>query len=145
MIDWSRAVLDGASVRTKRDLRPGRTPVGRGTSTSKLHVLSDQVGIPLSVAVSATNDSYAPKLVVMAIPAIRSRCGPRCRNPSKLNADKAYDQVDLRTWVRDQRIAVRIAHKGVESSTKLGKRRWVIERCIASLFGYHRLSIRYDR
>lgn len=35
--------------------------------------------------------------------------------------------------------------KGIESSQKLGKHRWVIERSIAWLFGYHRLSIRYER
>jgi hypothetical protein len=35
--------------------------------------------------------------------------------------------------------------QGVESSKKLGRHRWVIERSIAWLFGYHRLSIRYDR
>ena len=39
----------------------------------------------------------------------------------------------------------RIARKGIESSDKLGKHRWVIERSIAWLFGYHRLTIRYER
>lgn len=81
----------------------------------------------------------------MAIPAIRSRRGPRRRKPAKLHADKAYDQPELRRWVRDRGIKVRIARKGVESSTKLGKHRWVIERCIAWLFGYRRLTIRYER
>lgn len=40
---------------------------------------------------------------------------------------------------------MRIARKGIESSQKLGKHRWVIERCIAWLFGYRRLTIRYER
>lgn len=40
---------------------------------------------------------------------------------------------------------MRIARKGIESSQKLGRHRWVIERSIAWLFGYHRLAIRYDR
>jgi hypothetical protein len=99
------------------------------------------------VAVSAanTNDSYALKPLVMAIPAITSRRGPRRRRPATPHADKAHDQADLRNWVRDHGIAVRIARKGIESSTKLGKHRWVIERSIAWLFGYHRLTIRYDR
>jgi hypothetical protein len=39
----------------------------------------------------------------------------------------------------------RIARKGIESSTTLGKHRWVIERTIAWLFGYRRLTIRYER
>ncbi len=110
-------------------------------------MLSDRAGLPLSVAVSAanTNDSYALKPLILAIPAIRSRRGPRRRKPSKLHADKAYDHADLRTWVRDRGIAVRIARKGIETSTKLGKHRWVIERSIAWLFGYRRLTIRYER
>ncbi|QWF76979.1 IS5 family transposase IS1647 [Amycolatopsis sp. CA-230715] len=125
----------------------GPNPVDRGKAGSKIHVLSDRAGLPLAVAVSAanTNDSYTLKPLVMAIPAIKSRRGPRRRKPSKLHADKAYDHTDLRDWVRDRGIVVRIARKGIESSKKLGKHRWVIERSIAWLFGYHRLAIRYDR
>ncbi|MFI5615208.1 IS5 family transposase [Amycolatopsis sp. NPDC051903] len=147
MIDWSGAVCDGASVRAKKGDMTGPNPVDRGKSGSKIHVLSDRAGLPLSVAVSAanTNDSYALKPLVMAIPAITSRRGPRRRKPGKLHADKAYDQADLRKWVRGRGIKVRIARKGIESRKKLGKHRWVIERSIAWLFGYHRLAIRYDR
>jgi hypothetical protein len=42
--------------------------------------------------------------------------------------------------VRDRGIVVRIARKGIENSKKLGKDRWLIERSIAWLFGYHRLA-----
>ena len=44
----------------------------RGKPGSKIHVLSDRAGVPMSVAVSAanTNDSFALKPLVMAIPAI---------------------------------------------------------------------------
>jgi len=110
-------------------------------------VLADRAGVPLSLAVSAanTNDSYALKPLIRAIPAIRSRRGPRRGKPGKLHADKAYDHADLRKRVRDRGITVRIARKGVETSKKLGKHRWVIERSIAWLFGYRRLAIRYER
>jgi hypothetical protein len=39
--------------------------IDRGKAGSKIHVLSDRAGIPLSVAVSAanTNDSYALKTI----------------------------------------------------------------------------------
>jgi IS5 family transposase len=99
------------------------------------------------VAVSAanTNDSFALKPLVKAIPVIRSRRGPRRRKPSKLHADKTYDHAELRAWLRRRGITVRIARKGIESSKKLGKHRWVIERSIAWLFSYHRLTIRYER
>lgn len=92
-----------------------------------------------------TNDSYALKPLIRAIPAIKSRRGPRRRKPAKLHADKAYDHAALRRWVRARGITVRIARKGIESSKKLGKHRWVIERSIAWLFGYRRLAIRYER
>jgi hypothetical protein len=39
----------------------------------------------------------------------------------------------------------RIARKGIESSEKLGQHRWVSQRSIAWLFGYRRLTIRYER
>lgn len=110
-------------------------------------MLSDRAGLPLALAVSAanTNDAAALKPLVRAIPAVKSRRGPRRRKPAKLHADKAYDHAELRDWVRDQGIAVRIARKGVESSDTLGRHRWVIERTMAWLFGYHRLAIRYER
>jgi transposase len=121
--------------------------VDRSKSGSKIHVLSDRAGIPLSVGVSAanTNDAHALRPLVKAIPAIRSRRGPRRRKPAKLHADKAYDTAELREWVRDRGIGVRIARKGIEPSDRLGRHRWVIERTISWMTGYHRLNIRYDR
>ena len=40
---------------------------------------------------------------------------------------------------------MRIARKSVESSDKLGQRRWVLERTMAWLSGYHQVAIRYER
>ncbi|MGN2637877.1 IS5 family transposase [Nocardia takedensis] len=148
LIDWSRAVVDGASVRAKKGgALTGPNPTDRGKPGSKLHVLTDRNGIPLAVAVSGANvhDSQALKPLVKAIPAVRSRRGPRRRRPGKLHADKAYDQPELRRWVRRRGIAVRIARKGIESGERLGRHRWVVERTISWLTGYHRLAIRYDR
>jgi hypothetical protein len=56
-----------------------------------------------------------------------------------------YDVAELRGWLCQRGIAPRIAREGIESSEKLGKHRWVIERSIAWLFGYRRLTIRYER
>lgn len=80
----------------------------------------------------------------MAIPAVKSRRGPRRRRPAKLHADKAYAQPALRRWVAAQGIGVRIGRKGIESAEKLGKHRRVIERTIAWLTGYRRLTLRYE-
>lgn len=119
----------------------------RGKPGSKIHVLSERAGLPLVVGVSAanTNDAAALKPLVKALPPVRSRRGPRRRKPGKLHADKAYDHAELRRWVRDRGISVRIARKGIESAQKLGKHRWVIERTMAWLSGYRRLTLRYER
>ncbi|WP_169332987.1 IS5 family transposase, partial [Nocardia veterana] len=148
LIDWSRVVVDAASgPGEKRGSLTGPNPTDRGKPGSKQHILSDRAGIPLAVAVSAANvhDSQALTALVKAIPAVRSRRGPRRRRPGKLHADKAYDQPALRDWVREHGIAVRIARKGIESTERLGRHRWVIERTVSWLTGYHRLNIRYDR
>ncbi|WP_447008404.1 IS5 family transposase [Saccharothrix isguenensis] len=147
-VDWSRAILDAASVRAKKGANlTGPNPVDRGKPGSKIHVVSDRAGIPLAVGVSAANlhDSQALKPMLMAIPRIRSRRGPRRFRPAKLRADKAYDIDHLRRWVRQRGIIPRIARKGIESSQRLGRHRWVIERTISWLTGYRRLTIRYER
>jgi IS5 family transposase len=98
-----------------------------------LHVLSDAAGLPLVVAVSAANvhDSQALKPLLVALPAIRSRRGPRRRRPAKMRADKAYHSAEHRTWLRRRGIVPRIARPGIESGERLGRHRWVIERTLA--------------
>jgi transposase len=125
----------------------GPNPVDRGKSGSKIHVLSDAGGLPMVTGVSAanTNDCEALKPLFMAIPAIRSRRGPRRRRPDKARADKGYDFPELRTWLRERGIIPRIARRGIESGERLGRHRWKIERTIAWLAGYRRLTIRYER
>jgi transposase len=99
----------------------------------------------MGVSAANTNDSYALKPLVKAIPAIRPRRGPRRRKPAMLHADKAYDHAELRARVHRRGIQVRIARKGVETSEKLGRHRWVIERTISWLTRYRRLTIHYER
>jgi transposase len=110
-------------------------------------VLSDATGLPLVTGVSAANthDSHALKPLFMAIPPIRSRRGPRRRRPDKARADKGYDIPALRDWLRGRGIVPRIARRGIESNERLGRHRWKIERTIAWLSGYRRLTIRYER
>lgn len=39
----------------------------------------------------------------------------------------------------------RTSRSGIESSERLGRHRWKIERSISWLFGYRRLTVRYER
>ncbi|MFE2219164.1 transposase [Streptomyces canus] len=82
--------------------RKGPNPFNRGKSVSKLHVSSEAQGIPLVVGTSGadTNDSLALKPLLIGIPAVRSRRGPRRKHPAKLRADKAYHSVDILLAVR---------------------------------------------
>jgi transposase len=81
-------------------------------------------------------DSVAP---------VRGRRGRPRHRPGKLHADKAYDQPRLRAEVSRRGIGVRIARKGVESSQKLGRYRWIVEACLAWLMNNRRLVRRYER
>lgn len=80
-----------------------------------------------------------------AVPPIaRPRGRPR-RRPKKLHADKAYDDPALRLASRLRGIVPRIARKGIDSSEKLGRYRWVVERTIAWVRRFRRLTVRYER
>ena len=58
---------------------------------------------------------------------------------------KAYDHRRCRQACRRRGIAPRIARRGVETSQKLGRHRWVIERTFAWINRYRRLVTRYKR
>ncbi|MBB1490805.1 transposase, partial [Paracoccus sp. MC1854] len=69
---------------------------------------------------------------------------PRKR-PDKLHADKAYDNHRCRSECRARAIMPRIARRTVDSSERLGCHRWVVERTLAWLNRFRRLTIRYER
>ena len=119
----------------------------RGKPGSKMHVLSDATGLPLLVGLSAANthDSLALKPMVEGHQTRHDPHRSRYFKPQRLHADKAYDVPHLRKWLWGKHIGVRIARKGVESSERLGRRRWVIERTMSWLTGYRRLNHRYER
>ncbi|MEU1342235.1 transposase [Streptomyces sp. NPDC005827] len=57
----------------------------------------------------------------------------------------AYDSAAHLAWLRPRGLIPRIARPGIESGERLGRHRWKIERSIAWLFGYRRLTVRYER
>jgi IS5 family transposase len=79
------------------------------------------------------------------IPPILMPSGRRRRRPGKVHADKAYDHRRCRAYLRRRGIRPRIARRMVESSQRLGRHRWTIERTGAWLGGWRRLRIRYER
>jgi transposase len=150
-LDWSRGVVDSVSVRAKRKGElTGPNPTDRGKAGSKYHVLCDRNGLPLHVLISGANthDSKMLAPLLDTNPGVRERAGrpgrPR-RRPVKLHADKGYDYPRCRAYLRGRGIKVRIARRGVDSSEKLGRHRWVAERTMSWLLGFRRLALRYDR
>lgn len=82
---------------------------------------------------------------VDAIEPIKGRRGRPRKRPTKLHADKAYDLKPLREESRKRSITPRIARRGIESSERLGRHCWVVERTLSWLNRYRRLRIRYER
>jgi transposase len=125
----------------------GANPVDRAKAGSKLHLAVDGGGLPLSLLVTGanTNDSLVFAALLDDLPAVRTPAGRRRCRPEKVHADKAYDHRRCRSYLTRRGIKVRIARRGIESSTRLGRHRWKAERSIAWLAGCRRLRIRYDR
>jgi transposase len=67
------------------------------------------------------------------------------RRPTKLHADKAYDSSALRRALRSRGITPRISRGKIDSSERLGRHRWVVERSRSWLLGFRRLGILYER
>jgi transposase len=107
----------------------------------------DKGGVPLAVRHTAANihDSRMFEKLVDAIEPIRRPRGRARKRPEKLHADKAYDAKECRQAMRRRGIKGRIARKGKESSARLGRHRWVVERTLAWLARYRRLKVRYER
>jgi IS5 family transposase len=107
----------------------------------------DRNGLPLSITLSAANvhDNQMLTATVDAVQPIRQPRGRPRKRPHKLHADKAYDSRALRLALRQRGIIPRIARRGIESSERLGRYRWVAERTLSWLNRFRRLKVRYER
>ncbi len=138
----------GKRTRPRGGQKTGANPTDKGKQGSKRHIVVDRGGVPLAVIHSAANvhDSKILEEAMDAIEPIRkpSRGRPRKR-PKKLHADKAYDFPRCREALRKRGITPRIARRGIDSSEKLGRYRWVVERTLSWVNRNRRLKVRYER
>ena len=110
-------------------------------------MLVDTNGIPLALALSPANvhDSRLFAPVLDAVPPVRQCAGRRRKRPAKLHADKGYDYDHCRRAARRRGITPRIARRSVDSSERLGRHRWIVERTLAWFARFRRLAVRYER
>lgn len=109
--------------------------------------MCDRKGVPLAILVSAANTPDAHLLFPLldSVAPVRSRRGRPRNRPAKLHADKAYDQRAVRSELRARGIMARIARKGIDSSDRLGRHRWIVESCLSWMTNNRRLARRYER
>jgi transposase len=107
----------------------------------------DRKGLPLAVTLSGANVPDGKKMqeAVDAVGPVRGGRGRPRQRPEKLHADKAYDDQKLRQGLRERGITPRLARRGVESSVRLGRYRWVVERTISWQQGFRRLRVRDEK
>jgi transposase len=110
-------------------------------------MLTERGGLPLANLLTPANrhDSVVFAALRDAVPPIRQPNGRRRKRPAKLHAAKAYDIPRCRQALRCRHIGIRIARKGIDSSERLGRHRWVVERTLAWLNRYRRLTVRDER
>ena len=147
-IDWSRACMDSASIPAKRGAQP-QAQIRRTEARQERNAtwLTDRNGLPLAFVLTGANvhDSVPLAQLLDAVAPLKGRRGRPRKRPDKLHADKAYDHRRCRRACCQRGIEPRIARRGVESSERLGRHRWVVERTLAWFGRMRRLSIRYER
>ncbi len=74
---------------------------------------------------------------------VRAKKGGSLTGPNPV--DRGTKGSEHLARLRERGLVARIARPGIESGERLGRHRWKIERSIAWLFGYRRLTVRYGR
>jgi transposase len=99
----------------------------------------------VDISAANLNDHLMLQDMVDGVRPVRQPLGRPRKRPSKLHGDKGYDYPECRDLLRRRNITARIARKGIESSTRLGQHRYVIERCLEWTTRFRRLVRRYER
>ena len=99
----------------------------------------------MDISAANRNDHLLLPDMVDGIAPVRQPVGRPRKRPVKLHGDKGYDYPACRQLLRARTIVARIARKGIESSTRLGRHRYVVERCLEWVTRFRRLVRRYER
>jgi len=140
---WSMALISALF----KGALTGPSPVDRGRTGSKHHLLVDPAGIPLAISLTGGNRNDVTQLLplVDGVGPVRGKIGrPRLRAES-LIADRGYDHDKYRRELWARGVKPIIARRATEHGSGLGKLRWVVERTFAWLHQFRRLRLRWER
>jgi transposase len=147
-IDWRRALIDASFAEAPEGGDDtGPNPTDRGKSGSKHHVLTDAQGVPLSATVTAANVNEVTQAlkVLLDMPPVGGKPGPKRERPERLQGDRGYDSGPLRQILRWLGIEPVLAARNTAHGSGLGVYRWFVERTISWLHSFGRLRRRLDR
>ena len=147
-IDWLLGVVDSTSAKAPLGgADTGPNPTDRRKLGSKLHVLTDDQGIPVAVELSAANTPDINRLVplVVNVPPVGGKPGPARRRFDYLLGDRGYDSEPHRQLLRWLGSIPIFGRRRTEHGSGLGVWRWVIERTNAWLHSFGRLRRRLDK
>jgi transposase len=147
-INWSRAVVDSASIRAVGGgEKTGPNPTDRRKPGSKHHVLTDADGIPLNLVLTEANRHDVTQLLklVDGVVPVAGKPGHPKHRPDSVYGDRAYDSEKRREELRHRHIQPYLARRNTEHGSGLGVFRWVAERTLSWLHGFRRLRIRFER
>ncbi|MEU9029028.1 IS5 family transposase [Streptomyces sp. NPDC048383] len=146
-LDFSRAAVDGSHIRAlKGGAKTGRSPVDRGRTGSKHHLITDATGIPPAATLTGGNRNDVTQLIplLQAVPPVWGKRGRPRRRPDVVLTDRGYDHDKYRRLVWDLGVKLLIARRCIEHGSGLGAQRWLVERAFAHLHWFHRLRIRWE-
>jgi hypothetical protein len=87
----------------------------------------------VDVSAANLNDHRMLEDMVDGVRPVRQPIGRPRKRPVKQHGGKGYDYPEGRELLRSRNISARIARKGIESSKRLGRQSYVIERCLNGL------------
>lgn len=167
-ITWDLWCIDGSTMQATRAAagggekgrpdEPSDHALGysRGGFTTKVHLLTDGKGIPLTAVLTAgqrhESTQFLNVMNDVRIPQPKGR--PRTR-PNGLAGDKAYSVGWIREWLRQHNIRATIPQRSDQAARHKGRplkfdreqyrRRNVVERCIGWLKECRRVATRFEK
>ena len=155
-VNIDRVIVDSASVRAKQGgVHTGPSPVDRAKNGCKRHIITDACGVPLLIECTPANirDDVPFLAMLDSTPAVKMPGrGPARYKPGAVVGDAGYGFLHIVRQVVERRIMPMLAPRAQRGRTEpvvhgsgLGKVRYVVERTIAWLANFRRITQCYER